>query len=95
MPRHQKVTFGRQKSQLERPKKSESRKRQRLKVWKKRLLALGLPAEQVAKLQYVAARTLLKRPKQVAASVTAPRKALNKAAATRAKKAKTAAKAKA
>ncbi len=68
MPRHQKVTFGRQKSQLLRPKKSESRKRQRLKVWQKRLLALGLPADRVAKLQYVEARTLLKRPKQTAAA---------------------------
>ena len=71
MPRHQKVTFGRQKSQLERPKKSESRKRQRLKVWKKRLVALGVPEAKVADLQYVAARTLLKRPKQTAAKAAA------------------------
>lgn len=71
MPRHTKVTFGRQKSQLLRPKKSETRKLQRLKVWKKRLVKLGMTAEQVEPLQYVAARTLLKRPKRTAASVAA------------------------
>lgn len=71
MPRFQKVTFGRQKSQLLRPKKSESERRKRLKVWKKRLAKLGMPAAAIEKLTHVQARTLLKRPAQVAAKYAA------------------------
>ena len=65
MPRFQKVTFGRQKSQLLRPKKSESERRKRLKVWKKRLIKLGVPESKVNKMTHVEARTLLKRPKKL------------------------------
>jgi hypothetical protein len=60
-----KVTFGRVKSQLLRPKKSESDRRKRLKVWKRRLLKLGMPEAKVAKLTHTEARTLLKRPKKI------------------------------
>ena len=87
MPRHTKVTFGRQKSQLLRPKKSESRKRQRLKVWRKRLVKLGLTAEQADNLQYAAARTLLKRPLRTAAAAAKAKQA-PAAKAKRAPKAK-------
>ncbi len=65
MPRFQKVTFGRQKSQLLRPKKSESERRHRLKIWKRRLVKLGMPEAKVNKLTHVQARTLLKRPKKI------------------------------
>lgn len=59
---------GRQKQQNERPKKPESEKRRRLKVWKKRLIALGHPAAKTEKITYMAARTLLKRPAKVKAA---------------------------
>jgi hypothetical protein len=65
MPRFRKVTFGRQKSQLLRPKKSESERRKRLKVWKKRLVKLGMTEAKVSKLTHLEARTLLKRPKKI------------------------------
>ena len=67
MPRFQKITFGRQKSQLLRPKKSESERRKRLKVWKKRLAKLGVSESRLNKLTHVQARTMLKRPKKVKA----------------------------
>ena len=68
MPRFRKVTFGRVKSQLLRPRKSEAEKRKRLKVWRKRLVKLGVPAERAELMQYVEARTLLKRPAKLAKS---------------------------
>ncbi|OQA24978.1 MAG: hypothetical protein BWY59_01962 [Verrucomicrobia bacterium ADurb.Bin345] len=49
-----------------RPKKSDAERRKRLKVQKKRLVALGLPAEQVEKLDPSVVRTLLKRPAKIA-----------------------------
>ena len=61
------VQKGKQKSHIERPKKSESAKRARLKVWKRRLVALGMPAAKVEKLVYIQARDLLKRPAKVKA----------------------------
>lgn len=67
MPRFQKVTFGRVKSQLLRPKKSEAERRKRLKVWKKRLAKLGVPAAESDKMTHNEVRTLLKRPAKVAA----------------------------
>ena len=57
---------GKQKSHEERPRKSMVDKARRLKVWKGRLTALGMPEAEVSKLSYLKARTLLKRPKQVA-----------------------------
>jgi hypothetical protein len=63
--RHRKVTFGRVKSQLLRPRKSEADKRRRQKVWKKRLLALGVAEARIDKLTPIQMRDLLKRPKRI------------------------------
>lgn len=49
-----------------RPKKSPAAKRQRIKAQKKRLVALGVPQDQVEKLQSDELRTLLRHPKRVA-----------------------------
>lgn len=48
-----------------RPKKQGAAKRKRVKDQKKRLVALGMSEEQVAKLQGDTLRALLKRPKVV------------------------------
>jgi hypothetical protein len=45
-----------------RPKKKPAAKRQRIKAQKKRLVALGMPEESVAKLQSNELRALLRRP---------------------------------
>ncbi|MGI5924758.1 MAG: hypothetical protein ACOX9E_12515 [Lentisphaeria bacterium] len=49
-----------------RPKKSPAAKRQRIKVQKKRLVALGVPQDQVEKLQSNELRALLRHPKRIA-----------------------------
>ncbi len=74
MPRFQKVTFGRVKSQLLRPKKSESERRKRLKVWKRRLTALGMPKAEADGLSHLQARTMLKRPAKVSAKYAGAKK---------------------
>jgi len=47
-----------------RPKKSAAAKRQRIKAQKKRLVALGMPQDSVAKLQSNELRALLRHPKR-------------------------------
>lgn len=49
-----------------RPSKSEAERRRRLKVQHRRLAALGLPVETIAKLQHDEVRALLRRPKETA-----------------------------
>ena len=51
---------------LNRPKKSETARARRLKIHRKRLVALGLPADKVARLDSQQMRTLLRRPKKTA-----------------------------
>jgi hypothetical protein len=45
-----------------RPKKKDAERRRRLRVQKKRLLALGVPADQVAVMRVDKVRELLRRP---------------------------------
>ncbi len=49
-----------------RPKKSDAQKRKRLKVQKKRLVALGLAADKVEKLDPNTVREMLRRPAKIA-----------------------------
>jgi hypothetical protein len=49
-----------------RPHKKGGAKRKRVRDQRKRLVALGMPAEQVEALNYKEVRDLLKRPAQVA-----------------------------
>ncbi len=49
-----------------RPSKSESERRRRLKVQRRRLAAMGVPAETIEKLQHDEVRALLRRPKETA-----------------------------
>lgn len=51
-----------------RPKKSETDKRRRLKVHKRRLIELGMKEDAVEKLGIKEARDLLRRPAKVAAA---------------------------
>jgi hypothetical protein len=64
---------------INRPRKTEAEKRRREKVWRKRLAALGLPEDKLAKMNRIAMRTALKRPAKVVAQVA---KAKAKAPAT-------------
>ena len=48
-----------------RPRKTGAAKKQRIKVQKRRLIALGVPAEKVNKLDNVQIRALLKRPNKI------------------------------
>ena len=59
---------------VRRPKKSTAERARRQKVQKKRLVALGLTEDEVAKMNADVLRTLLHRPMQVVAKV-AKRKA--------------------
>ena len=52
---------------LNRPRKNDAARRRRTKVHQKRLVALGLPVEQVSKLDTKVMRTLLRKPKKTAA----------------------------
>lgn len=52
---------------LRRKRKSAADKRRRVKVQKKRLQALGVPATKVEKMNTKEIRTLLRRPKRTAA----------------------------
>lgn len=61
---------------VRRPKKAPAEKARRQKVQKRRLVALGVAEETVAKMQPKAVRTMLRHPAKVAA------KAAAKAAAT-------------
>ncbi len=47
---------------LNRPRKSEAARRRRNKLHRKRLVALGVPEDKVAKLNTQEMRTLLRRP---------------------------------
>ncbi|MCS6771174.1 MAG: hypothetical protein NZ740_04025 [Kiritimatiellae bacterium] len=51
---------------LRRKRKSEGEKRRRRKVHIKRVVALGVPPEQAAKMDSKALRTLLRHPKKTA-----------------------------
>lgn len=51
---------------LNRPRKSAAARRRRNKLHQKRLVALGVPAEKVAKLDTLQMRTLLRRPVKTA-----------------------------
>ena len=51
---------------LTRPVKQAGERRRRLKVQKKRLANLGLPAEKIAKMNSKQVRDLLKRPAKLA-----------------------------
>lgn len=55
------------KTQLTRPTKGGTAKRQRQRQHRERLVALGMPEAEVAKLNPKEARTLLKRPLLVSA----------------------------
>ncbi len=52
---------------LRRPTKSAAARRQRNKVHRRRLIALGLPAEQVEKMGAKEMRTLLRKPAKISA----------------------------
>ncbi|MBW7908913.1 MAG: hypothetical protein H3C50_08370 [Kiritimatiellae bacterium] len=52
---------------LRRKRKGAADKRRRVKVQKKRVVALGLPAEKAEKLNQKEIRTLLRNPKKTAA----------------------------
>lgn len=51
---------------LNRPRKSEAERRRRNKLHRKRLVALGVPEEKVAKLNTQEMRTLIRRPVKTA-----------------------------
>lgn len=51
---------------LNRPKKSEARKRQRRKLHIKRLEKLGVPADKAAKLDSKQIRAMIRKPKKTA-----------------------------
>ena len=51
-----------------RPRKSDASHRRRTKIWRRRLIALGMKEEAVNKLTPLQVRTLLKRPAEVAAA---------------------------
>ena len=59
------LSLQRNKSRM-RPSKSEAQRRRRLKVQRARLVALGVPAETLEKMQNVEIRALLRRPKVTA-----------------------------
>jgi hypothetical protein len=59
------------KKPITRPKKSEGERRRRQKVQKVRLAKLGVDQAVVAKMQPLAVRTMLRRPKKVVAAVQA------------------------
>jgi len=52
---------------VRRPKKSPAEKRRRQAVQKKRLVGLGVPAADVAKMQPDVVRTMLRRPAKIKA----------------------------
>lgn len=62
------VQRSKRKKPMRRPRKSEALKRRRAKLHRKRLVALGLPEEKVAKLNSKEMRSLLLRPKKLQAS---------------------------
>lgn len=57
---------------LTRKRKGEADKRRRQKVQRRRLLALGVPAEKAAKMNAKQVRTLLRRPLKTAKAYAKP-----------------------